>query len=296
MALESSETSNRGLLTYSREDLLQLRSSIWCKQKPAISLPPGIKLRRRGRRGGVRTRLRKRPFRPPLPSIILANVRSLRNKMDLLHANSAFNTIQRHQLIKKSHHLNIPPPLIHWIHNFISNRPQTTHTPAQGLQRVHTFSPASTMDPKQPNLPPRTSTLIHQGPPKRYRLHTEKKVLDDNGKVRKWTYGKKDTSKQNKIVLLVGETGAGKTTIINNMVNYLLDMKFEEEMWYEVTEEEARDQSDSQTSEITMYEVCPIKSPISLTIIDTPGYGDTRGLEKDLEVAANLSMLFQSSD
>ncbi|XP_067256486.1 uncharacterized protein [Chanodichthys erythropterus] len=148
----------------------------------------------------------------------------------------------------------------------------------------------------KPSLPPRRPTLIHQGPPKRYRLHTERKVLDDHGKVKKWTFGKKDTRKANKIVLLVGETGVGKTTIINTMVNYLMGVKFENEEWYEITEEAARDQSESQTSEITMYEVCPIKSRMSLTIIDTPGYGDTRGLEKDLEVAENLSMLFQNND
>uniref|UniRef100_A0A672K354 Uncharacterized LOC107573366 n=1 Tax=Sinocyclocheilus grahami TaxID=75366 RepID=A0A672K354_SINGR len=139
-------------------------------------------------------------------------------------------------------------------------------------------------------------TLIHEGPPKRFCLHTERNVLDENGKVRKWTYGEKDTSKPNKIVLLVGETGVGKTTLINTMVNYLLGVKFEEEKWYEITEEAARDQSESQTSEITMYEVFPVKSPISLTIIDTPGYGDTRGLDKDLEFAENLATLFQSND
>ncbi len=121
-------------------------------------------------------------------------------------------------------------------------------------------------------------------------------MLDDNGKVRKWTFGKKDTRKPNKIVLLVGETGVGKTTLINAMVNYLLKVKFEDEIWYEITEEAAGDQSESQTSEITMYEVFSIKSPISLTIIDTPGYGDTRGLDKDLEVAENLATLFQSND
>ncbi|XP_051756480.1 uncharacterized protein LOC127516154 [Ctenopharyngodon idella] len=148
----------------------------------------------------------------------------------------------------------------------------------------------------RPSLPPRRLALIHRGPPKRFLLHTERKVLDDHGKVRKWTFGKKDNGKANKIVLLVGETGAGKTTLINTMVNYLLGVKFEDEIWYEITEEESRDQSESQTSEITMYEVFPIKSRISLTIIDTPGYGDTRGLEKDLEVAENLSMLFQSID
>ena len=38
---------------------------------------------------------------------------------------SAFNTIQRHHMIKKLHNLNIPPLLIHWTHNFLSNRPQT---------------------------------------------------------------------------------------------------------------------------------------------------------------------------
>ncbi len=80
------------------------------------------------------------------------------------------------------------------------------------------------------------------------------------------------------------------------MVNYLLGVKFEDEIWYEITEEAAGDQSESQTSEITMYEVFPMKSPISLTIIDTPGYGDTRGLDKDLEVAENLAALFKSND
>ncbi|KTF81032.1 hypothetical protein cypCar_00037955 [Cyprinus carpio] len=106
----------------------------------------------------------------------------------------------------------------------------------------------------------------------------------------------KDTSKPNKIILLVGETGTGKTTLINSMVNYLLGVKFEDEIWYEITEEAVRDQSESQTSEITMYEVFHVQSPISLTIIDTPGYGDTRGLDKDLEVAENLATLFQSND
>ncbi|KTG47334.1 hypothetical protein cypCar_00033368 [Cyprinus carpio] len=80
------------------------------------------------------------------------------------------------------------------------------------------------------------------------------------------------------------------------MVNYLLKVNFDEEIWYEITEEEAGDQSESQTSEITMYEVFPVESALTLTIIDTPGYGDTRGLEKDLDVAANLATLFQSID
>ncbi|XP_073692863.1 uncharacterized protein [Garra rufa] len=149
---------------------------------------------------------------------------------------------------------------------------------------------------RKPKLPPRRLSLIQRGSPKRFRLHTEKKLLDEHGKVRKWTFRKKDASKPNKVILLVGETGTGKTTLINAMVNHLMGVKFEDEIWYEITEEATRDQSESQTSEITMYEVFPMRSPISLTIIDTPGYGDTRGLEKDLEVAENLATLFQSKD
>ena len=37
---------------------------------------------KRGKRGGIRTRLAASPTRPAIPSIIMANVRSLDNKMD----------------------------------------------------------------------------------------------------------------------------------------------------------------------------------------------------------------------
>ncbi len=44
----------------------------------------------RGRRAGIRNRLRKRAHSPPLQSILLANVRSLENKMDDLRARISF--------------------------------------------------------------------------------------------------------------------------------------------------------------------------------------------------------------
>lgn len=87
------KTSGNGAQVYSREALLSLR---WCGDVAGLSrsltesLPEGMKIRclqrprKRGRRGGVRQRLRKRGSRPPLPSMILSNVRSLSNKMDEL--------------------------------------------------------------------------------------------------------------------------------------------------------------------------------------------------------------------
>ncbi len=44
----------------------------------------------RGKRAGIRNRLRKRAHSPPLPSILLANVQSLDNKMDNLRARISF--------------------------------------------------------------------------------------------------------------------------------------------------------------------------------------------------------------
>ncbi len=44
----------------------------------------------RGKRAGIRNRLRKMAHSPPLPSILLANVQSLENKMDDLRARISF--------------------------------------------------------------------------------------------------------------------------------------------------------------------------------------------------------------
>ncbi|CAM4571266.1 unnamed protein product [Leuciscus chuanchicus] len=76
----------------SRETLLSLRP---LQSTPPDNLPAAIRAthtgtwlkRKRGRWGGVRERLRRRTNKPPLPSIILSNVRSLTPKMDELCIN-----------------------------------------------------------------------------------------------------------------------------------------------------------------------------------------------------------------
>ncbi|KAI5616572.1 hypothetical protein C0J50_23871, partial [Silurus asotus] len=140
------------------------------------------------------------------------------------------------------------------------------------------------------------SKLISEGPPARYRLLTAKSNIQNDRSVRKWTFGEQDNNMHNKIVLMVGETGTGKTTLINAMVNYILGVKFTDEVWFEITEEggdhDKADQTKTQTNNITMYEVFVGDNP--LTIIDTPGYGDTRGKEHDKQIAENLYTLFHS--
>lgn len=74
---------------YSREELLSLRPA---KSTLQTDIPEVVRRqraylvrpRRRGKRGGIRLRLRNRGNKPPLPSMILSNVRSLRNKIEEL--------------------------------------------------------------------------------------------------------------------------------------------------------------------------------------------------------------------
>lgn len=79
-------------ISYTRDALLALRSA---GLSPVVDLPECVRLqptrarpRKRGRRGGVRQRLLRRGNRPPLPSMILCNARSLRAKIDELRINT----------------------------------------------------------------------------------------------------------------------------------------------------------------------------------------------------------------
>ena len=55
--------------------------------KPTVPLPPEVTVpRKRGRRGGVKNRLKKKRNRIPLPIVITGNARSLNNKVDELSA------------------------------------------------------------------------------------------------------------------------------------------------------------------------------------------------------------------
>ncbi|XP_067235439.1 uncharacterized protein [Chanodichthys erythropterus] len=138
----------------------------------------------------------------------------------------------------------------------------------------------------------RKSILIVDGNPARHHLQKNKDNLD-----RKMTFGERDTNKPHKTFLMVGETGTGKTTLINVMVNYMLGVQREDKVWFEITDDESKQTSaHSQTSRITVYKFYLQESPIHLTIIDTPGYGHTCGIQKDKEIAESLLHLSESAE
>ena len=98
-----------------------------------------------------------------------------------------------------------------------------------------------------------------------------------------------------KVLMLVGATGAGKTTMINGLCNYIFGVKWEDPYRFQLIDEGSKSQTESQTTWITAYTFHKMEgSPLhhTLTVIDTPGFGDTKGLERDKEIAAQIKDLF----
>ncbi|XP_076118493.1 uncharacterized protein LOC143099282 [Alosa pseudoharengus] len=130
-----------------------------------------------------------------------------------------------------------------------------------------------------------------------YHLLPTKSNSNKHSSVRRCTFGQRDKGKPSKTILIVGETGTGKTTLINTMVNYMLGVKWEDRVWFQIMEEDKKkSQTKSQTSVITVYELFLETSSLCLRIIDTPGYGATEGIQFDQQIAESLHMLFKSED
>ncbi|XP_073689402.1 uncharacterized protein [Garra rufa] len=105
------------------------------------------------------------------------------------------------------------------------------------------------------------------------------------------TYGERDSNKPHKTILMVGETGTGKTKLINALINYMLGVKPEDKVWFEITDDQSdRTSAHSQTSILTVYGFYLQESPIDLTIIDTPGYGNMHA-DNEKEIAMSLLKL-----
>ena len=148
-----------------------------------------------------------------------------------------------------------------------------------------------------------SAKLIENGPPAIYKLKLKEVTVDESNQLKKCAIGKPDPAgaPEEKVIMVLGATGAGKTTLINGMTNYLLGIEWGDDFRFKlIVDEDNQTASDtaqahSQTKWITAYTFHHQKGsplPYTLTIIDTPGFGDTGGLERDHRITAQIKGLF----
>ncbi|EFX70719.1 hypothetical protein DAPPUDRAFT_256809 [Daphnia pulex] len=140
------------------------------------------------------------------------------------------------------------------------------------------------------------SQLIKKGQPNVYLLHAEETSVGED--FRCFDIGQPEGTpplfgmRNHKVIILMGATGCGKSTLINGMVNYILGVKWNDPFRFKcVRETTARNQAHSQTSTVTAYTLRHhdgMAVPYSITIIDTPGYGHITENKRDKETTRKI--------
>ncbi|KAK9976533.1 hypothetical protein ABG768_021738 [Culter alburnus] len=130
-----------------------------------------------------------------------------------------------------------------------------------------------------------------------FKLNLDETWQNSDGFCRRSTFGEKRV-KENKSIMMIGATGAGKTTLINSMINYILGVEWEDDFRFVLIDEgKQKSQAESQTLEITAYQINHMDGfqvPYSLTIVDTPGFGDTRGIAHDQKITTQIQEFFSA--
>ena len=96
--------------------------------------------------------------------------------------------------------------------------------------------------------------------------------------------------------MVVGQTGSGKTTLLNAFLNYLLGVKFEDDFRLKLIYEDfGVSMAESQTRDVIIYNIIPFDKNIPpIRVIDTPGFGNNGGLEKDKLIIDKITEIFRT--
>ena len=111
-----------------------------------------------------------------------------------------------------------------------------------------------------------------------------------------------------KIIMMVGMCGAGKSLMINNIVNYVYGVNCEDNFRFKLILEEdelsertdgTSNKAEAMTRWVTSYKLhyqAGFRVHASVILIDTPGFSDTRGVKYDEQTVDILKSFFSDQN
>eukprot|EP00062_Callorhinchus_milii_P012424 gi/632959592/ref/XP_007895708.1/ PREDICTED: verrucotoxin subunit beta-like [Callorhinchus milii] len=145
-----------------------------------------------------------------------------------------------------------------------------------GSAPSHLASITTDKKPKPQARRPLKGSTLTTGSKTIYKLPLWTQKLHKNGEIIKYGFGSHSPTYSVKTILLLGETGSGKISLINAMINYILGVEREDMFRYKLTMEETNS-SEAETPSLIVYELNHqegFRIPFSITIVDVPKFGD----------------------
>ena len=140
-----------------------------------------------------------------------------------------------------------------------------------------------------------------------YTLPMILKYQDTTKRVRRFISAEDNSfanARETKTVIMVGISGSGKSLMINNLINFIYGVEYDNDFRFKLIledqekSEREREGTTAMTSWVTSYDLkwqegFPID--FNLTLIDTPGFADDKGVDYDELIVERIKSMFNSN-
>jgi len=174
-------------------------------------------------------------------------------------------------------------------------KPEEIETKWRRLLENHKATPQNCLSRKMKTEGQKVSQETDKSPTK-IMLPLKQIYSNISKKIRLYSVGPDQPLKATKNIIMVGMTGSGKSLMINYLVNYFYGVEFKDDFRLamilkedEIEEREGNSTSEAEsvTSWVTAYQLNwqeGSRTDFNLMLLDTPGFGDTRGIAEDEKI------------